>query len=128
VRGHQGPFWYNTPAMALTRIQLEALKLLAHAGEGSPLPALVRRGVPPEELHRLVRSGLVRAERIHAQDKPPSRADFHIRISDTGRTALAQHGERAAPRKVSMRLLLIALFVLALLAGMFAGKFIVPHA
>jgi hypothetical protein len=113
--------------MALTRIQLEALKLLAHAGEGSPLPALVRR-VPPEELHRLVRSGLVRAERIHAQDKPPSRADFHIRISDTGRTALAQHGERAAPRKVSMRLLLIALFVLALLAGMFAGKFIVPHA
>jgi hypothetical protein len=115
--------------MALTRIQLEALKLLAHARGRLPVAGIgASRRSPPEELHRPVRSGLVRAERIHAQDKPPSRADFHIRISDTGRTALAQHGERAAPRKVSMRLLLIALFVLALLAGMFAGKFIVPHA
>jgi hypothetical protein len=114
--------------MALTRSQLEALKLVAHAGEGSPLPALVRRGCAPDELHRLVRSGLVRAERIQARGKPPSRADFHIRISETGRTALAQHGEGAAPRKISMKLVVIALFVLALLAGMVAGKFIVPHA
>jgi hypothetical protein len=114
--------------MVLTRSQLEALKLLAHAGEGSPLPSLVRRGCPPEELHRLVRGGLVRAERIKARGKPPSRADFHIRISDTGRTALAQQDEGAAPRKISLKLVLIVLFALALLAGVVAGKFVVPHA
>jgi gluconolactonase len=38
---------------------LRVYELLADAGEGSTVPALVRRGCTPEDLHRLVRRGLV---------------------------------------------------------------------
>jgi hypothetical protein len=107
--------------MVLTRSQREALKLLAEAGEGSTVPALVRGGCTAEELHRLVRGGLVRAERIQVRGKSPSPADFNLRISDDGRVALARHDERAGRGKI------VVLFVLALLAGMVVGRFIVPH-
>ena len=53
--------------MVLTRSQREALKLLAEAGEGFTVPALARRGCTPEDLHRLVREGLVSAERIRVR-------------------------------------------------------------
>jgi hypothetical protein len=114
--------------MVLTRSQREALKLLANAGEGSTVPALVRGGCGAEELHRLVRSGLVRAERIQVLGKPPSPADFHLCISDTGRKALARNYEGAGHAKISAKFVLIVLFVLALLAGMVVGAFVVPHA
>jgi hypothetical protein len=114
--------------MLLTRSQREALELLANAGEGSTVPALVRGGCTAEELHRLVRSGLVRAERIQVRGKPPPSADFHLRISDTGRRALGRHDERAGHGKISVRFVLIVLFVLALLAGVMVGAFVVPHA
>ena len=89
---------------------------------------MVRGGCTADELHHLVRGGLVRAERIQARGKPPSPADFHLRISDAGRKALARHGERAGHGTISVKLVLIALFVLALLAGMAVGAFMVPHA
>ena len=75
----------GTIPMVLTRSQRETLKLLAEAGEGSTVPALVRRGSTPEDLHRLVRDSLVSAERIRVRGKPPSPADFHLRINDAGR-------------------------------------------
>lgn len=105
--------------MMLTRSQREALKLLAEAGEGSTVPALVRRGCTPKELHRLVRGGLVRAERIGVRGKPPSPADFHLRISDAGRKALAHHDGTS----LKLVLIVIVLFVLGLLAGVVAGAF-----
>jgi hypothetical protein len=114
--------------MVLTRSQSEALKLLAEVGEGSRVSALVRRGCTAADLHHLVRGGLVTAERIRVRSKQPSRADFHLRISDTGRIALARHGERSGHGQISLKLVLIVLFVLALLAGMAVGAFIVPHA
>jgi hypothetical protein len=114
--------------MVLTRSQREALKLLANAGEGSTVPALVRGGCTAKDLHRLVRDGLVRAERIRAWGKPPSPVDFHFRISDVGRKALARHDELAGHGAISVKLLLIVLFVLGLLAGVIAGAFMVTHA
>jgi hypothetical protein len=92
------------------------------------MPALVRGGCTAEELHRLVRGGLVRAERVQVRGKPPSPNDFHLRISDTGRRALARHDERAGHGKISVKLVLIVLFVLALVAGMAVGAFMMPHA
>jgi hypothetical protein len=112
--------------MVLTRSQRKALELLANAGEGSTVPALVRDGCTAKDLHRLVRDGLVRAERIRAGGKPPSPADFHLRISDVGRTALARHDELARHGAISVKL--IVLFVLGLLAGVVAGAFMVTHA
>jgi hypothetical protein len=114
--------------MVLTRSQQEALERLASAAEGSTVPALVRRGCTADELHRLVRGGLVRAERMQVRGKPPSPADFHLRISDAGWKALARHDERAGRSRISLRLALIVLFVVALLAGMVVGAFMVPHA
>jgi hypothetical protein len=111
--------------MLLTRNQRTALKLLANAGEGSTVPALVRRGCKAEELHLLVRGGLVRAERVQVRGKPPSRTDFHLRISDTGRKALARHDERAGRGQISVKLVLLLLFVLALMAGIVVGAFLV---
>jgi hypothetical protein len=64
---------------------------------------------------------------MHGRGKVPSSADFDPRISDIGRKALARHDERVG-RKISMKLVLIVLFVLALLAGMVVGAFIAPHA
>ena len=108
--------------MVLTRSQREALKLLAEAGEGSTVPALVRRGCTPKELHRLVRGGFVRAERIGVRGKPPSPADFHLRISDAGRKALARHDVLMGD-STRLVLIVIMLFVLGFLAGIVAGAF-----
>jgi hypothetical protein len=113
--------------MVLTRSERDALELLAKAGGGSTAPASMRGRCSAEELHRLVRGGLVKAERIQLQDKPPSPADFHLRISDTGRKALARQDERAGHGQISMKVMLVVLFVLALLAGMAVGAFVVPH-
>jgi hypothetical protein len=104
--------------MVLTRSQPEVLKLLAEAEEGSTVHALVRRGSTPKDLHRLVRGDLVRAERIRVHGKPPSPADFHLRISDAGRKALARHD---VGDSMSLVLIVIMLFVLGLLAGIVAG-------
>jgi hypothetical protein len=114
--------------MVLTRSQRDALELLAKAGEGSTAPALMRGRCTAEELHGLVRGRLVKVERIRVRDQPPSPTDFHLRISDTGRKALARHDGRAGHGKISVMLVLIVLFFLALLAGMAVGAFIVPHA
>jgi hypothetical protein len=108
------------PTMMLTRSQRKALELLAEAGEGSAVPALVHRGCTPKDLHRLVRGGLVRAERIRVRGTPPSPADFHLRISDAGRKALARH-EVLVRENRSLVAIVITLFVLGLLAGIVAG-------
>ena len=110
----------GTIPMVLTRSQREALKLLAEAGEGSTVPALVRRGCTPEDLHRLVRDGLVSAERIRVRGKPPSPADFHLRINDTGRKALARHDVLVGD-STRLVLIVIMLFALGFLAGIVAG-------
>jgi hypothetical protein len=115
----------GTIPMVLTRSQRETLKLLAEAGEGSTVPALLRRGCTPKDLHRLVRGGLVRAERIRVQGKPPSPADFHLRISDAGRKALARH-DALVGDSTRLVLIVIMLFVLGLLAGIVAGALIKP--
>jgi hypothetical protein len=114
--------------MMLTRSQREALKLLADAGQGSTVPALARGGCTAKELHRLVRGGLVRAERTRVWGKAPSPADFRLRISDAGREALARHDELAGHGTISVKLVLIVLFVIGLLAGVIVGAFMVTHA
>jgi hypothetical protein len=114
--------------MVLTRSQRQALELLANAGERSTVPALMRGGCTAKDLHRLVRDGLVSAERIRARGKPPSPADFHLRISDVGRQALARHDELAGQGTISVMLVLIVLFVLGLLAGVVVGAFMVTRA
>jgi hypothetical protein len=114
--------------MVLTRSQRKALKLLANAGQGCTVPALVRGGCTAKELHHLVRGGLVRAERTRVWGKAPSPADFHVRISDAGRQALARHDEVAGQGTISVKLVLIVLFVLGLLAGVVVGAFMVTHA
>jgi hypothetical protein len=111
--------------MVLTRNQREALKLLANSAQGFAVPALVRGGCTAKELHRLVRGGLVRAERIRVLGKAPSPADFHVRISDAGRQALARHDEVAG--RGAVKLVLIVLFVLGLLVGVVVGTFTVTH-
>jgi hypothetical protein len=108
--------------MALTRSQRKGLELIANAGEGLTVPALVRGGCTAKELHRLVRDGLVKAERIRVWGKAPSPADFHLRISDAGRKALARHHEVAGRGTISSKLVLIVLFVLGLLAGVVVGR------
>jgi DNA-binding PadR family transcriptional regulator len=82
---------------------------------------LVRRGCTVDELHRLVRDGLARAEPMTVQGKRPSPADFYLRISDAGRKALA----REKRRKWSVRLAL--LFLLGLLAGVCVAAFLTSH-
>jgi hypothetical protein len=114
--------------MVLTRSQRKALELIANAREGSTVPALVHCGCTAKDLHRLVRDGLVRAERIQARGKPPSPADFHLRISDVGRQALVRHDELAGHGTISVKLVLILLFVLGLLAGVVVGAFMVTRA
>ena len=114
--------------MVLTSSQREALRLLADAGEGSTVPALVRRGCTVQELHRLVRDGLASAERMQVGGKPPSRAVLHLRISRAGRDALARHRDRAGRAKISVKLLLLVLFVLGVLAGVVVGALLMPHA
>ena len=108
--------WYRV--MVSKRNQWKALRLLANAGVGSTMPALVRRGCTVDELQRLVRDGLVSAEPIQVQGKRPTPADFYLRVSDAGRKALARH-ER---RKGSVRLALL-LFVIGLLAGVCFAAF-----
>jgi hypothetical protein len=105
--------------MVLTRTQREALRLLANAGVGSTVPALVRRGCAVDELHRLVRDGLARAERLNVQGKRPSPEDFYLRISDAGRKALARQYRRRFA---------LLLFVLGLLAGVCVGAFVISLA
>ena len=114
--------------MVLTSSQREALRLLADAGEGSTVPALVRRGCTVQELHRLVRDGLASAERMQARGKPPSRAVLYLRISRAGRDALARHLDRRGHAKISVRLLLLVLFALGVLAGVVVGALMMPHA
>jgi hypothetical protein len=50
--------------MALTSSQRKALKLLADAGDGCTVPALVRSGCTLEELRHLARSRLTITERV----------------------------------------------------------------
>ena len=112
----------------LTASQREALKLLATAGEGSTVPELVRRGCTDEELHRLVRDGLAKAERMQVRGKPASRAIFHLRISDAGRKALARPGDRPRRTNFSIRLVVLVLFVVGVLAGMCFGALLIAPA
>jgi hypothetical protein len=114
--------------MALTSNQREALRLLADAGEGSTVPALVRHGCTVQGLHRLVRDGLASAERMQVRGKPPSRAVLYLRISRAGRDALARHRDRSGRARISVQLLLLVLFVLGVLAGVVVGALLMPHA
>jgi hypothetical protein len=114
--------------MVLTRSQRKALELLANAGEGSTVPALVRCGCTANDLHRLVRDGLVRAQRIRARDRRPSPKDFHLHISDVGRQALARRDDFAGRGMISIKLVLILLFVLGVLAGVVVGAFMITRA
>ena len=106
--------------MALTRTQWKALRLLHTAGLGATVPALMRRGCTPDELHRLVRDGFARAEPVTVQGKGPSPADFYLRISDAGQKALALESRR----KWSVRL---ALLFLLLLVGVCVAAFLISH-
>jgi hypothetical protein len=91
-------------------------------------PALVRRGPTVEGLHRLVRNGLAKVKRMQVQNKPQSRAAFPVRTSDAGRKTLARQYDRPGHRKLSMRLVLVVLFVFGVLAGGCIGAFMLPHA
>jgi hypothetical protein len=108
--------------MVSNRNQWKALRLLANAGVGSTMPALVRRGCTVDELQRLVRDGLASAEPIQVQGKRPTPADFYLRVSDAGRRALA----RQECRKGSVRLALL-LFVIGLLAGVGVAAFLISR-
>jgi hypothetical protein len=59
------------------------------------------------------------------QGKPPSPADFHLRVSDAGRKALARHDVLVGD-STRLVLIVIMLFVLGLLAGIVAGALIKP--
>jgi hypothetical protein len=113
--------------MVLTHTQQEVLKLLADAREGSTVPILVRSGCTVEELHRLVRNGLASAERMQARGKPSSRPVLRIRISDAGRKALARND--AHPNHgILTKWVLLVLFALGVLAGVWVAVFMMPHA
>jgi hypothetical protein len=105
--------------MTLTATQWKALRLLHTADRGSTVPALMRRGCTVDELHRLVGDGFARAEPVLVQRKRPSPSDFYLRITDTGREALARENRR----KWSVRLAILFLF--GLLAGVGVAVFLV---
>jgi hypothetical protein len=107
--------------MALTSAQWKALRLLQTARAGSTVPALVRRGCTVKELHQLARDGFARAEPILVQRRLPSPSDFHLRITDAGRTALA----RETRRKRSVRLALLFLF--GLVGGVGFAAFLISQ-
>jgi hypothetical protein len=82
------------------------------------VPALMRRGCTVNELHQLVRDGLARAEPVLVQRRRPSPSDFYLRITDTGRKALARENRR----KWSVGIAL--LFLLGLFAGVGVALFL----
>jgi hypothetical protein len=107
--------------MALTAANWKTLRLLHIAGRGSTVPALMRRGCTVDELHRLVRDGLARAEPMNVQGKRPSPADFYVRITDAGRNALARENRRKWAVRIAM------LFSLGLLAGLSFAAFLISQ-
>jgi hypothetical protein len=113
--------------MQLTSSQCEALKLLANAGEGYTVPALVRSGCTIEELRHLARSRLTIAERVRGSGTLRAPAVVRVRISDAGRKALARQEGRTNRRKISARLVMLVLFVLGTLAGMSVGALLARH-
>jgi hypothetical protein len=113
--------------MVLTSSQREALELLANAGEGCTVPALVRRGCTGEDLRHLARSRLAITERVSEAGPLRGPTVVRVRISDAGRKALAREGGRPTRRKISARLMLLVLFALGTLAGVGVGALLASH-
>jgi hypothetical protein len=110
--------------VVLTSSQREALKLLANSGEGCTVPALVRSGCTIEELRHLARSQLAITERVRKPGTLRTPTEIRVRISDAGRKALAHQGDRTNRRKISVRLVLLVLFVIGVFAGASVGTFL----
>jgi hypothetical protein len=113
--------------MALTSSQRKALKLLADAGDGCTVPALVRSGCTLEELRHLARSRLTITERVREPGSLRAPTVTRVRISDAGRKALARQDGQTNRRKISARLVLLVLFVLGTLAGVGVGALLASH-
>jgi hypothetical protein len=101
--------------MMLARAQCKALRLLHTAGRGSTVLALLRHGCTVQELHQLVRDGFASVEPVVVQRRRPSHSDFYLRITETGRKALAREN------RVKWAVRMALLFLLGLFAGVYAA-------
>jgi hypothetical protein len=111
--------------MLLTSNERRALKRRADAREGTTVPTLVRGGCTIEELQCLVRGGLASVARMPVPGKPSSRAVVRLRISPAGRTALSHQNRQPGRAKISVKLVLLVLFVVGVLDGMCVGVFMI---
>ena len=112
--------------MTLTTSQREALKLLASAADGYTVPFMLSNGCSIAALRHLARGRLAITDRVRVPGKKAVTV-VRLRISDAGRKALARHEGGPYRRKISVKLLLLALFVLGVLAGAGAGALLASH-
>jgi hypothetical protein len=69
--------------------RIEALQLLAKSESGCTAPIMVRHGCTMSTIRGLVREGLASVERAQVRRKRSWRAVFRLRITGTGRKAMA---------------------------------------
>ena len=106
--------------------QHAALKLLAAAAHGCTVPCLLNSGCSVASLRHLARQRLAIADRVRVSREPKSGTIVRFRISKAGRQAL-QDG-RHIRHKNLVRLAILLLFVVGMVAGMYVGAFVLPHA
>jgi hypothetical protein len=76
--------------MVLTTSQREALKLLANAADGYTVPFMLSHGCSVTALRRLARCGLTITDRVRVPGRRGAPTIARLRISETGRKALAR--------------------------------------
>jgi hypothetical protein len=106
--------------------QHAALKLLADSAHGCTVPVLLDSGCSVASLRRLTRQRLAIADRVRVSREPKAGTVVRFRISKAGRQSL-QDG-RNTRHKNLVRLAILVLFVIGMVAGMYVGAFVLPHA
>ena len=106
--------------------QLEALALLANATHGCTVPFLLDRGCSVTALRHLAHRRLAFADRVPVPGQPKSATVVRFRISKAGRQALQD--SRPGHRRISVKLVILVLFIAGVLAGACVGAFVIPHA
>jgi hypothetical protein len=85
----------------LTTNQRRALTLLANATYGCTVPYMLSHGCTVAALRHLARSRLTITDRVRESGKPGTLTVVRLRISDSGRKALAQSTAGTGPGAVS---------------------------
>jgi hypothetical protein len=106
--------------------QHESLKLLADAAHGCTVSFLLDSGYSVATLRHLARQRLVVADRAPLPGGPKSATAVRLRISSAGRQALQD--SRPNRHKNLVKLVILLLFGLGMIAGMYVGAFVIPHA